>query len=217
METFTLVGEDSNKIPMENYMKNHFSFLGVKSIERRKQSKDLIKESKLLSQVELYQLINMLYEKNEREYQYVAIDLCVANVGKMNWQDLKKYAPLIEEKAWWDSVDAWRKVFGLFIKLQPECKETVFDYFYKHPNFWMRRVAINLQLMEKEKTDLMLLTKAIEYDNSTDEFFIQKAIGWSLRQYSKVDSDWVITYTNESNLTPFAKKEALKLIRKADE
>ena len=214
MLEFQLKGNKANQEPMANYMKNHFIFLGVKSEERKKQSKELIRDSKKLPQEELFELITSLYNREEREYQYVAIDICCANVKRMSWEELRKYAYLVEEKAWWDSVDAWRKNFGLLIKYQPNVKQDVFNYFYQHENSWMRRVSITLQLMEKDNTDVELLAKAIRYDLETNEFFIQKAIGWSLRQYSKMSPEWVLNFIKENELTPFAEKEALKTINK---
>ena len=65
---------------------------------------------------ERFILVKDLYSKTEREYQYIAIDICQVNASKMNYDELIAYLPLIEEKAWWDSVDAWRKVFGDYIK-----------------------------------------------------------------------------------------------------
>ena len=214
METFEYVGNPENKEPMEKYMKNHFPFLGVKAPDRKAQSKEWLKHSKALDLSELFDLVSANYQRLEREYQYLAIDLCEVNVKRMTWSDLRKYMPLIKEKSWWDSVDSWRKIFGLYIKKNPQDKEKVFDAFFKEDNMWMRRVTINLQLMEKENTNLEMLVKAIERDLKTDEFFIQKAIGWSLRQYAKVEPQWVMDYVNQRDLTPFAKKEALKNIEK---
>lgn len=214
MKPFQLIPEPDNKIPMENYMKNNFIFLGVKSPSRKEQSKDLIKQSRYMTSKERFILVMDLYSKTEREYQYIATDICQVNASKMNYDELIAYLPLIEEKAWWDSVDAWRKVFGDYIKKHPDEKEKVFELFFKHSNFWMRRISIILQLTEKEKTDKTMLTKAILFDLETDEFFIQKAIGWSLRQYSKVNPKWVKSFVIEHNLSALAEREALKQIRK---
>lgn len=214
IKKFQLVGVEENKKPMENYMKNRYPFVGVKSPDRKKQSKELITESKLYSLNQLFQTINYLYQKEEREYQNVAIDMCEANVNRLSFEELRNYSQFIQLKSWWDTVDAWRKIYGLYIKRVPEEKEKMFYYFYQHENMWMRRVSITLQLMEKEKTNVELLEKAIMYDRYTDEFFIQKAIGWSLRQYSKVNPNWVVAFTSEKDLLPFAKKEALKQINK---
>lgn len=214
IESFQLSGVEENKQPMEKYMKNRYSFVGVKSPDRKAQSRELITESKRYSLDRLFQTINYLYQKEEREYQNVAIDMCEANVKRLSFEELQDYSQFIQLKSWWDTVDAWRKIYGLYIKRVPEDKEKMFYYFYQHENMWMRRVSITLQLMEKEKTNVELLEKAIMYDRYTDEFFIQKAIGWSLRQYSKVNPNWVIAFTSENELLPFAKKEALKQINK---
>ena len=214
IKKFQLVGVEENKKPMENYMKNRYPFVGVKSPDRKKQSKELINESKLYSLEQLFQTINYLYQKEEREYQNLAIDMCEVNVNRLSFEELQDYSQFIQLKSWWDTVDAWRKIYGLYIKRVPEDKEKMFYYFYQHENMWMRRVSITLQLMEKEKTDVELLEKAIMFDRYTDEFFIQKAIGWSLRQYSKVNPNWVKAFTSEKELLPFAKKEALKQINK---
>ena len=76
----------------------------------------------------------------------------------------------------------------------------------------MRRIAITLQLLEKETLDKELLTKAIEYDINTEEFFIQKAIGWSLRNYSKYNPEWVKTFIAAHELSKLAVKEGSKYL-----
>nr|WP_319799339.1 DNA alkylation repair protein [Vagococcus fluvialis] len=129
MKPFQLIPEPDNKIPMENYMKNNFIFLGVKSPSRKEQSKDLIKQSRYMTSKERFILVMDLYSKTEREYQYIAIDICQVNASKMNYDELIAYLPLIEEKAWWDSVDAWRKVFGDYIKNTLMRKRKSLSYF----------------------------------------------------------------------------------------
>jgi len=51
---------------------------------------------------------------------------------------------------------------------------------------------------------------------STKEFFINKAIGWILRQYSRTNPEWVKDFTNKTPLSKLSHKEALKLINKKD-
>ena len=72
----------------------------------------------------------------------------------------------------------------------PETKQVMLDW-SKDQDFWLRRIAIDHQLMRKEKTDTDLLEKVILNNLGQNEFFINKAIGWSLRNYSKVNPDWV--------------------------
>ena len=81
-------------------------------------------------------------------------------------------------------------------------------------NFWLRRIAIDHQLLRKEKTDTALLEKIIVNNFGQTEFFINKAIGWALRDYSKTDPDWVRAFIKkyEDKMAPLSKKEASKYI-----
>lgn len=78
----------------------------------------------------------------------------------------------------------------------------------------INRHSITLQLMSKSATDRRLLTAAIARDRETDEFFIQKAIGWALRQYSKTDSAWVAAFIEQNQLSALATREAAKYLTK---
>lgn len=209
---FEMSHNQMNQAPMERYMRNQFPFLGLKTPQRKAESKDYIKASKKLSMQEVFTEIADLYRRDEREYQYVAIDIAYANVKRLSFEDLQHLTQYIQIKSWWDTVDTWRKVFGTYVVIHPEQKEDVFNLFYKHDNFWMRRVAIILQLLEKDTLDTNLLTKAITYDLDTDEFFIQKAIGWALRNYSKFDPAWVGQFVASHNLSKLAFKEGTKYV-----
>ncbi|MGM0123060.1 hypothetical protein IGI37_000426 [Enterococcus sp. AZ194] len=197
-------------VPMEKYMKNHFPFAGVPKPEQRDLEKAYLKASLTWSLPELLQTIQENYQKVEREYQYYAIDLASKNVKRLSLEFMEALLLLLGEKSWWDSIDAWRKVYSEWVKLNPSELSTVYDWFYGHENFWYRRIALNLQLKYKEQTNLDLLKKAILYDKYTDEFFIQKAIGWALREYTKTDATWVIEFLAEEILSPLAVREASK-------
>lgn len=209
---FEMSHNQINQAPMESYMRNQFPFLGLKTPQRKAESKDYIKASKKLPMSAIYTEIADLYRRDAREYQYVAIDIAFANVKRLSFEDLQRLTKYIQIKSWWDTVDSWRKVFGTYVVIHPEQKEDVFNLFYKHDNFWMRRVAIILQLLEKDTLDTNLLTKAITYDLDTDEFFIQKAIGWALRNYSKFDPAWVRQFVASHNLSKLAIKEGTKYV-----
>ncbi|GAA2914717.1 DNA alkylation repair protein [Enterococcus pseudoavium] len=198
--------------PMAHYMKDHFPFCGVKKPQRALLERPFLKESVSLPMPELIQEIFRNYRKKEREYQYYAIDLAQRNIKRFSLEDLAALLPLLGEKTWWDSIDAWRKVFSTWVLAHPADLEQVYAFFYQHENFWYRRVAINLQLMFKEQTNTALLAQAILADLKTDEFFIQKAIGWVLRDYSKVNPTWVKEFMEQHSLSKLALREGSKYI-----
>ena len=198
--------------PMARYMKNLFPFCGVKKPQRALLERSFLKESLTLPLPELIQEIFRNYRKDEREYQYYAIDLAQKNIQRFSLADLAELLPLLAEKSWWDSIDAWRKVFATWVLAHPTELKQVYAFFYQHENFWYRRIAINLQLLFKEQTDPALLAQAILADLTTEEFFIQKAIGWALRDYSKVNPDWVKNFMQQHSLSKLALREGSKYI-----
>ena len=198
---------------MSRYMKYKFPFVGIAAPERVKISKELIKQSKQWDNTLLVQEVSHYYQKPEREYQYLAIDLILANVKHLTWLNWQEsFFSLINQKAWWDSVDALRKPLGLWLKQRPKELSSVIHDFAVHESFWTRRVAITVQLQYKELTNTDLLAHSILLNRNSPEFFIQKGIGWALREYSKTDADWVGAFLKQNELMPLSVREASKYL-----
>lgn len=202
-----------NQAAMKKYMQNQFEFNGVKAPDHHLIERELWQSVKQLPPAEIMQFIETLYARPTREYRYVAIEMALRSVRWWEPADMEHLLTLVLEKVWWDSIDAWRKVFGEYIRLHPEQFDWVAQYFIGAENFWLRRIAITLQRSFYEKTNVAFLEEAILADIDTDEFFIQKAIGWALRNYSKENPEWVMTFVEEHELTIFAQREALKKIK----
>ena len=80
-------------------------------------------------------------------------------------------------------------------------------------NIWLQRTAILFQLKYKQETDTTLLASTIRQLCHTDEFFLNKAIGWALREYGKTHPDWVLDFTEKTVLHPLSRREGLRIIR----
>ena len=76
----------------------------------------------------------------------------------------------------------------------------------------MNRSAILFQLNYKQKTKVAFLFSECLNQAHSKEFFIQKAIGWALREYAKTNPEIVRQFVENSNLKPLSTKEALKNI-----
>ena len=105
-------------------------------------------------------------------------------------QDIPRLQTLITEKSWWDSSDVLDRIVGDIALRHPEVN-TVLLAWSTDDNIWLRRVAIDHQLLRKQHTDTALLEKIICNNLGQKEFFINKAIGWALRDYSKTNPEWV--------------------------
>jgi len=79
-------------------------------------------------------------------------------------------------------------------------------------NMWLRRTAILFQLKYKEKTDKDLLYSNIIECSGEKEFFIRKAIGWSLRELSKTYPEEVRRFVDKNKISGLSRREALKRI-----
>jgi 3-methyladenine DNA glycosylase AlkD len=90
--------------------------------------------------------------------------------------------------------------------------QLVVEDYLESENKWLHRSAIIVQLKRKQNTDLDLLVSAIQTVQSNGDFFIQKAIGWSLREVSKWNPIWVVEQVEWLQLEGLAKREALKKI-----
>ncbi|WP_317852893.1 DNA alkylation repair protein, partial [Enterococcus faecalis] len=79
------------------------------------------------------------------------IDLALKNVWRFSLEEVLAFKAYVTQKAWWDSVDAWRNVFGSWVVLHLTELTTIFALFYSAEKFWNQRVALNLKLILKEK------------------------------------------------------------------
>ena len=207
---------NENAVKMEAYMKHHFSFLGIKTETRRVVFQDLWKKHKSEIQSNFREISWELFNKKEREFQYCGMEILIKEIKK---KYLKEDAKLIEQwiitNSWWDSVDVLAKyLLGDYLLQFPEETLTVIERFSNSENMWLNRSAILFQLSYKQKTNFELLKSECEKHKHSNEFFIQKAIGWALRDYGRFNPNAVKSYVENTNLKPLSKKEALRNILK---
>ena len=204
---------EDNAGPMQNYMKGHFSFLGIKSPLRKELEKKFFQETGLLLEPFNKEFIEELWNKEEREYQYTALTYMEKSLKKLQKSDLPFMEWLITTKSWWDTVDAIApKPVGNIAEKFPDVIEETVDGWAIHENIWLRRAAILFQLKYKEKTNEDLLYRYIMKNAERKEFFIQKAIGWALREYSKSNPASVEKFIEEHKLAPLSVREGSKYL-----
>jgi len=199
-------------VQMAAYMKNKFEFLGIPSSERKKISNKYLKEMKKSGEID-WDFVFKCINEDEREFFYVAIDYLLLMRKHLTQDDMQNLIKLITVKSWWDSFDAFHKIFAELSIKYPDVNNIMIAWNTDN-NIWLRRSAIIYQLSLKNKTNKENLQKIICNNFGTDEFFINKAVGWSLREYSKTDADWVRAFitTYKDNMSKLSIKEAVKYI-----
>lgn len=201
-----------NAIAMAKYMRNHFSFFGIKTEDRRQIFKAIWKENKQEVDRNPREIALELYSKPERELHYCAIEILIRQLKNHYLKkDIQLIEKLISTNSWWDSVDTIAKnILGEYLLEYPLETEKVIAHFSNSENMWLNRSALLFQLGYKQKTNFELLKSECEKHQNSNEFFIQKAIGWALREYAKTNPVAVINFVEASNLKNLSKKEALK-------
>jgi 3-methyladenine DNA glycosylase AlkD len=206
--------DPENAFAMEKYMRNHFMFFGIKTEQRRQIFKDIWKEYKNEIGDNPREIAIALYSQSQRELHYCAIEILIKQLnGNYKKEDIEFIEKLIITNSWWDSVDTIAKyILGEYLLEFPSATERVIERFSNSENLWLNRSAILFQLGYKQKTNFAILQSLCEKHKNSTEFFIQKAIGWALREYAKSNPQAVQKYVANTNLKPLSTKEALRNI-----
>lgn len=215
--SFEAHANPDNAAPMKRYMRDNFEFLGIKAGSRRALFADFVRAHGLPDSNHLRPVSHSLWMLPFREYQYTGVDLLIRLRKQLDSSSWQLCEQLIITKSWWDTVDGLAgTVVGSLYKRYPEDGRKWVEKWRKSENLWLRRTAILFQLKYGSDTDWGLLRSISRENASSDEFFIQKAIGWALRQYARVDAEAVISFVESSNLATLSKREALKRIYKGE-
>lgn len=203
-----------NAFAMAKYMRNHFSFYGIKTEVRRQVFKKILKGNQQEVKENTKAIALELFTKPQRELHYCAIEILIKQLkGNYKKDDIQLIEKLIITNSWWDSVDTIAKyILGEYLLEHPLETEKVIERFSNSDNMWLNRSAILFQLGYKQKTNFNLLKSECEKHKNSNEFFIQKAIGWALREFTKTNPEAVRNFVVNNNLKPLSKKEALKNI-----
>ncbi|WP_102348709.1 DNA alkylation repair protein [Bacillus sp. Marseille-P3661] len=207
-------GNVEQAFPMKKYMKDLFPFLGIKTPARNELLKEFYRISGLLKDPFQADFVLELWDKEEREYQYAALDYIKRSLKKLDKNHLSLMETLIMTKSWWDTVDmlAQHPVGKIASKFPEMIDEHIENWAYGK-DMWLQRSAILFQLRYKEDTNELLLYRFIKLHAESKEFFIQKAMGWALREYSKTNSDSVKRFIETNQLPNLTIREGSKYLQ----
>ncbi len=215
LDLITDLEENRNELlaeSMSKYMQDKFRFLGVRGTTRTEIYKKYFPDARKTKTID-WDFVENCWNKEEREFQYVVVYYLKAMQKFLKREDISRLKYLIVTKSWWDTVDLLAKVVGSLI-IRIEGYDQIMLEWSKDSNIWLRRVAILYQLSLKDKADKQVLDKILVNNLGDSEFFINKAIGWALRDYSKYNPEWVREFIkkNKENMANLSIREASKYI-----
>ncbi len=211
-EFFIEHGEVKKQVQMEAYMKNRFKFLGITAPSRKELLSRLFKGMKWTRE-ELIDFAKLCWHSSYRELQYAGQDMLMKKEKLLQSTDIELVEYFLGNKSWWDTVDALSvNVAGKLMKRHPEMRYRKVEEWMKNEDIWIKRAAILHQLKYKSDVDTKLMERTLLAANGTTEFFLNKAIGWMLREYSRTDSEYVMNFVEKNELSKLSRREALRLI-----
>lgn len=196
---------------MKAYMRGRFEFLGVKTPARRKAAKAFFKKH---GGADIdWRFVRQAWEHPFREMQYAALDYLETRKNLLRPGDLPQLKKLAQTKSWWDTIDFLDRLAGGIIAGFPETRPIILQW-SRDEDIWLRRLAIDHQLLRKDQTDQHLLEQIVVNNLDQTEFFINKAIGWALRDYSKTNPEWVKNFIRQHHgkMAPLSIREASKYL-----
>lgn len=211
-QTFYQQADPEQAVKMSAYMKGNFPFLGISTPLRRQLSKDFLKEAKRKGKID-WAFVEECWQMAEREFQYLATDYLETMQVYLTEDDLPSLKQLVVTKSWWDTVDSLDRTIGNINFPSPAVDQTMLAWSISD-NIWLRRIAIDHQLLRKEKTKEELLEAILVNNLNQSDFFINKAMGWALRDYSKTNPAWVRQFIADYqlDLSPLTIREGSKYL-----
>ena len=195
------------------YMRNQFEFYGITTPLRREIQKQFLAKSYLPPKTDIEEIVKTLWNKPQREFQFIAQELVFKYTHQFDKYDIALLEFMVTNKSWWDTVDYIAvKLIGAYFTRFPEQLDIYIDKWLASRNIWLQRCCLLYQLKSKDKMDTQRLQYIIQKLLGSKEFFINKAIGWVLREYSKTNPKWVRDFTENNDLANLSRREALRLM-----
>lgn len=210
-EAFRKMGNPERGAQMQAYMRDLYPYYGIQAKPRADLLKKYLRDAGFPENVE--SVVQECWEREEREWQYAGLEIADrAHRKGLLEQPMELFRFMIISKSGWDTVDSVASNgVGRAMKEAADFRPVMEDWLYSG-NLWLQRSCLIFQLKYKSDTDISWLHQSISELKGNKEFFIQKAIGWALRQHARIDAEWVRREVDQQKLQGIARREALKHI-----
>jgi 3-methyladenine DNA glycosylase AlkD len=215
IKSFEAYADPERAVKMRAYMKDQFEYMGLQTPVRKELTKAFYAEYGYPDPQEVIGIAEKCWQLPYREYKYFALELMAKMKNSLGHDAIYFYEKLITDQSWWDTID-WiaPSLVGYHFEQYPEERTEYTDKWIKSGNIWLQRSCILFQLKYKANTDTRLLKNIILKLKDSKEFFIRKAIGWILREYSKTDPGFVVRFVQTHELSGLSHREALKWLER---
>jgi 3-methyladenine DNA glycosylase AlkD len=193
------------------YMKEIAPFIGITAPDRRRLTKEAWKSLRAPTSDELGKAALALMQLPQREYHYAAYDLIETWIDTTDDYFLAEHVErLLITTPWWDTVDGLVNAAVSPLCYRYDATEIINDW-SDSGNTWLIRAAIGHQRGWKRDTDIERVFEICDQHWPNQEFFIAKAIGWALRDITRIDKRSVQRFLKQHHTkNTVAAREALR-------
>jgi 3-methyladenine DNA glycosylase AlkD len=174
------------------YLKSDLEFIGVPAKPLRAVARSFLANHPGLDRATLIALAETLWDRPVFELRAVAVALLERRTDDLVTDDLELVEDLLRRSNTWALVD-WlcTKVVSPLVDRDPVAAAVVLERWSLDDDFWLRRASMLAQLpsLRAGGGDFELFASFASRMVGEKEFFIRKAIGWVLRDVSKVRPD----------------------------
>jgi 3-methyladenine DNA glycosylase AlkD len=193
------------------YMKSEMPFLGISVPTVRRVARTAAKSAGATDGTVLRDAARTLWDGAAyREERYAAMALLAMPAASVDARVVPLIEHMVRSGRWWDYTDELAHRLAALHDRDPSGTAELVRAWSTDDDMWIRRVAIISQLGRRGRVDRELLADVMAPNLASGEFFIRKAIGWALREYARVDPEWVREYADSHELSPLSRREALK-------
>lgn len=217
-DELALKADAKKAIEMANYMKTSMPFYGVQKPDRVPIMREIKKNHAPQTKSQYEELILRLWKQKHREEKYLSIDYAIQFIEFADTSSIPLFEKMIRDGAWWDFIDPIStQIIGQLFLDDRKSVSKIMNRWIEDKDFWVRRSAILSQLKHKDKTDRKMLFEFCRLQMYEQEFFIRKAIGWALREYSYTEPQVVKEFllNNQDKLSNLSFREGAKRLKKA--
>eukprot|EP00012_Vannella_robusta_P012138 CAMPEP_0206194202 /NCGR_PEP_ID=MMETSP0166-20121206/7048_1 /ASSEMBLY_ACC=CAM_ASM_000260 /TAXON_ID=95228 /ORGANISM="Vannella robusta, Strain DIVA3 518/3/11/1/6" /LENGTH=207 /DNA_ID=CAMNT_0053611113 /DNA_START=889 /DNA_END=1509 /DNA_ORIENTATION=+ len=187
-KAFQAGGKPARAAGQKKYLRNQFECFGLTSPERRALQKVAVQQHPISDYQSLVDTVHELWKKEERDFHYAGMELWGTYEKLWTTDTLQEFRRCITTHSWWDTVDHLASnCVGKLIQKHPELQKEMNEWI-QDDHLWIRRTAIIHQLKYKANTNEEMLFRFCKSTMEEEDFFIRKAIGWALREYSKTSN-----------------------------
>ena len=213
-EALEFLGDEKIAAQQKAYMRDQYEFYGCKAPTISSALNEFYKENKATSWEELKDQILWTWKQPQREWQMIGMKY-LQKMKKLWGDDLISFSEeLVTSKSWWDTVDFLAtNVVGKYLEKKPIYAEEIMTEWNYSDDMWKQRTSIIFQLKYKDEVNTKFLSEAILRHEDSTEFFIRKAQGWALRQYSRFNPEWVEEFLDQNTqLSGLTRREGGKFL-----